>query len=265
MSVRLAVMIAASAAVLSACATSQENPNYKYSTKYKAAVPTSSVQTVPVGYETSSANHAQANTADIHRDFTNEAQSLAANTEIQTGARIIEAPQRQQIPTYTRVNHECLSNDSGLSGAAINCDPIPVLAAKTQPVISQVYRSPTDTEFQTISDEGTPGYQVMQAQVAGQAVDYDYSDNIIGAPTPVAVEIVPPVEATQIMRVPAAPIMSAFGAGQSHIVKTGDTVYSLSRKLCVDLGDIQSLNGIDDSYAISIGQILTLPAPRCQP
>ncbi len=261
MPVRLAVMITASAAVLSACATPQENPNYKYSTKYKASVPAQMARTVPVGYETSSANQAQANSADIHRNFTNEEQSLAANTEIQTGARIIESSQHQQLPTYTRVNHECLSNDPGVSGGAINCDPISVLAAKTQPVISQAYRSPTDTEFQTISDEGTPGYQVMQAQV----VDYDYSDNIIGAPTPVGVEITPPLEATQIMRVPAAPIMSASGAGQSHIVKPGDTVYSLSRKLCVDLGDIQSLNGIDDSYAISIGQILTLPAPRCQP
>jgi LysM repeat protein len=263
MSVRLAVMIAASAVILSACATSQENPNYKYSTKYKAAVPTSSVQTVPVSYETSSANQAQAHTANIHRNFTNEAQSLAANTEIQAGGRIIEASQRQQIPTYTRVNHECLSIDQGMSGGAINCDPIPVLAAKTQPVISQAYRSPTDTEFQTLSDEGTPGYQVMQAQVAGQAVDYDYSENMIPASvvaesTPAAAATVAPIQDMQVLSTPSS-------IGQTHIVKQDDTVYSLSRRLCVDLGDIQSLNGLNDSYAISIGQSLKLPASRCTP
>jgi len=271
MSVRLLFLSAVSTALLCACSTVQENPNYQYSTKYKAAVPSQ--------------------LAAIHQSETVQA---AAPVSYQ-----VSTYETASVPTYTRVNHDCLRQEKnreligagvggtigaiagkkiiggtkgtiigagvggvagyGLGDKSIDCDPIPVTATRSEPVVSQAYQSPTDTQFESLSDEGTPGYQVMQAQ----AVEYDYSQNIVTAPesavaVPTAAATIAPVQDRQILPTPEA-------IGQSHFVRQGDTVYSLSRKLCVDIEDIQSLNGLNSSYAINIGDSLRLPASRCLP
>lgn len=307
---RLTLLSSISIVVLAACATPQENPYYKYSSKYEGAATTtvtqagSVIQTAPVVYETASYETVQA-------------------------------------PSYTRVNHECLKKEknhellgagiggtigaiagkeliggtkgtvlgAGLGGAAgygigdkvVNCDPQPVAVqqastysqqaytttpthsqqvysatpthsqqgyttASTVPssyagsIIAEPYVSPTDTEFNSISDTGTPGYQVLEAQTeavthsqpsyGAQEVSYDYNGNTIEAS---AATIAIPSETR------------AYGSGSygSHLVKEGDTVYSLSRKLCVGINDIQSLNSLDSNFAINIGDSIKLPASNC--
>ena len=310
---RLTVLSSISIVALAACATPQENPYYKYSSKYKGGATTtvtqagSVIQTAPVVYETAS----------------------------------YETP---QVPSYTRVNHDCLRKEknhellgagiggaigaiagkelvggtkgtvlgAGLGGAAgygigdktVNCDPQAVTvrqastynqqsyttasahspeaystsstapthsqqahavtptvqASYAPPVIAEPYVSPTDTEFNNISGTGTPGYQVLQAQTepvtysqsayGAQEVSYDYNANIIEAS---AATIAFPTDTR------------AYGAVNygSHLVKEGDTVYSLSRKLCVGVNDIQSLNNLDTSFAINIGDSIKLPASNC--
>ena len=274
---RLILISALSGAVLSACATPQENPYYKYSSQYKGAPVTVAeagtvFETAPVSYEAVSYETVQS-------------------------------------PTYTRVNHECLKKEknhellggavggtigavvgkeliggtkgtiigAGLGGAAgygigdksVTCDPQPVVTTQTAPIVSQAYVSPTDTGFAPLSDQGTPGYQVLQGQTVemfetpsalpstqtvaipqAQEVDYDYTANTIAV-------------SANNFAVPSETQIIGGGTFGSHIVKQGDTVYSLSRQLCVDLGDIRSLNNLDASYGISIGQTLRLPAPRC--
>jgi len=290
---RLTLLSAISVVALTACATQQENPYYKYSSKYKgtptttvAQAPTS-IQAAPVSYQSASSGEA-------------------------SGA------------TYTRVNHECLRSEknhellgagiggtigaiagkkiiggtkgtligAGLGGAAgygvgdklVNCDPETVVvqqsnsasyqasptavAYQSGPIIAEPYVSPTDSEFVTISETGTPGYQVLQAQTiepyqvpsassagiaaqgGAQAVSYDYTANTIDAS---AATIALPSETH---------IIGAAGYG-SHLVKQGDTVYSLSRKLCVGVGDIQALNGLNADFGINIGDQIQLPASNC--
>ncbi len=51
--------------------------------------------------------------------------------------------------------------------------------------------------------------------------------------------------------------------GMTYRVESGDTVYSLARKLCVSVASIQSANGLDANYAINIGQGLRLPNSQC--
>lgn len=46
-------------------------------------------------------------------------------------------------------------------------------------------------------------------------------------------------------------------------VQPGDTVYSLSRDICVVPSDIQSLNGLNSDFRINIGDTIKLPARRC--
>lgn len=294
---RITVLSSISVVALAACATPQENPYYKYSSKYKGSSSTtvteagSVIQTAPVSYETVS----------------------------------YEAAQQ---PSYTRVNHECLTKEknhellgagiggtigaiagkeliggtkgaaigAGLGGAAgygigdktVNCDPQPlpvqqvtthtqlqsyspaptVTASYAAPVIAEPYVSPTDAQFDTISETGTPGYQVLQAQTAGdyeapaatmsapyssngaQEVSYNYADNTISA-------------SADTIAIPSTSRVLSAGNYAQHIVQEGDTVYSLSRKLCVGISEIQSINGLDASYGINIGDALRLPNANC--
>jgi len=285
---RLTVLSSLSVIALVACATPQENPYYKYSSKYEGSQSTTVAQ---------------------------------APAPIQTAPVTYEAPSYQtvQSASYTRVNHECLKKEknhellgagiggtigaiagkkliggtkgtvigAGLGGAAgygigdknVNCDPQPVpvqqVTTQTQqtysaaptveasyaaPVIAEPYVSPTDTEFNDISDTGTPGYQVLQAQSVelyeapaatdAQEVSYDYAANTVEA-------------SVATTGIPSETRILAGGNYGSHIIQQGDTVYSLSRKLCVGIADIQSLNNLDASYGINIGDSLQLPASNC--
>ena len=276
---RLKLTFGLSAAVLTACATPQENPYYEYSSQYKGA-PTTMVAQVPAVLETALVSYEAISSES------------ASYQSVATG-------------TYTRVNHECLKKEknhellgsaiggtigaiagekliggtegvvigAGLGGAAgygigdkaVNCDPQPISTVQSAPVVSAAYVSPTDEEFRVISDTGTPGYQVMSSQTveayntpattsthftAPQEVTYDYSANTITASA-----------ATQSLTSENR-ILSAQSY-QSHVVGEGDTVYSLSRGLCVGVVDIQSLNGLDANYGIRIGESIKLPSSNC--
>jgi len=314
---RITVLSSISIVALAACATQQENPNYKYSSKYRGGATStvtqagSVIQTAPVSYETVSY-------------------------------------QAAQTPSYTQAHHECLRKEqnrellgaglggtigaiagkeliggtkgtvigAGLGGAAgygigdklVNCDPQPTpvqqYSAQPQqsyavapatapvqqvysaaptvtasyeapaipeyqaPVTVESYVSPTDSEFNSISETGTPGYQVLQAQtvqayeapvvsqsihgqaIGAQPVSYDYTANTISA-------------SADTFAMPQETRVFAGSSYGSHVVEQGDTVYSLSRKLCVGIADIQSINNLDASYGINIGDTLSLPASNC--
>jgi len=346
MPAKLWLTLGASLSLLAACATHQENPNYAYSTKYKAATPTttyasaatSTVQAAPVNYLGATTTYASAS-------------SSASGT-------------------YSRVDQECLRREknheligaavggslgawagkeliggttgavvgAGLGGATgygigdktVNCDPQTFIREGYQAPVNSVqqasaptytstvssptsyqvpathtyasndqsrvvyqsphieYQAPTDTQFQAISDEGTPGFQVLQSQVISQPVptavaeaprivetsrileapqvisstappatvsgarqvNYDYSDNVVSASAFKA----PEFSETRI---------SGNSAYSSHLVRGGDTVYSLARRNCVSVTDIQSINGLNSNFGIKIGDSLKLPASRC--
>jgi len=144
----------------------------------------------------------------------------------------------------------------------------PAIPEYQAPVTAESYVSPTDSEFNSISETGTPGYQVLQAQtvqayeapvvsqsihgqaIGAQPVSYDYTANTISA-------------SADTFAMPQETRVFAGSSYGSHVVKQGDTVYSLSRKLCVGIADIQSINNLDASYGINIGDTLSLPASNC--
>ena len=135
--------------------------------------------------------------------------------------------------------------------------------------------APTDSYYQGSEAQGTPGYQALQVQTyetplvsepvaqpvytaeshassgvssGAQSVSYDYSENLVQANASTA---------------PVASETYVLGSSAVHAVVQGDTVYSLSRKLCVGVNDIQNLNGLGHNYSIKIGDSLSLPASRC--
>lgn len=298
---RIAVLSSISLVALVACATPQENPYYKYSSKYKGS-PTTSVaqaptiiQSAPVSYE--STHHQETRQASYVLE-NHECLKKEQNYEL-VGAGIggtIGAIAGKELIGGTKG----AVIGAGLGGAAgygvgdkvVNCDPQPMpvqqITAPSSPtytaspavtasyeapaastVTSQPNASPTDTEFSSISEIGTPGYQVLQAQSAdtygvsvdtdstaltaisgAQQVSYDYGANTIQA----SAASIPQSYDTRVIG------GDGFGA---YIVKQGDTVYSLSRKLCTGITEIQSLNNLDASYGINIGESLQLPSSRC--
>ena len=76
--------------------------------------------------------------------------------------------------------------------------------------------------------------------------------------TPVPVETQRPV-ASQVASTRAVSTQAAFTQPATHVVKNGDTVYSIARRYKVDMAVLVSLNAISASYRISPGQRLLLP------
>jgi len=160
------------------------------------------------------------------------------------------------------------------------------LYAEPAPVASTTYASaPTDSAFASQEVTGTPGFMALQAQqqsvavaqaapalpqaqivtsapvyAAGTPVAYDYSRNIISADAVTTGQQLP--EDVRVLQ--GGTFQSgSFGSAQSYTVQPGDTVYNLSKRTCVGVNIIQSMNGLNADYGINIGQTIRLPASVC--
>jgi len=161
----------------------------------------------------------------------------------------------------------------------------------TQTLTSDGYQAPTDSAYGETF--GTPGYHALQANgeldettVASTAV----SAPITSAPAPtIAPSPVPaPVPYTYSTPIPApapaptqipAPTYPQYAYPQTstpaptpqyaqagvttHQVVEGDTVYSLSKRLCVEVEDIRRLNSLNSEFYIRLDDYIKLPASRC--
>lgn len=246
--------------LLASCATAQENPNYQHSTKY---------------------GQGQTQVAD---NVYSQPQAPMSQAQSTTQANY---PATQAIDA-PHSNAGYIGNE----GVMIRADHPAAQAA-----------SPTERAYNSGQMQGTPGYEMMRAQgnaeqqvqpqthpsypaprapvyeaapapaytpyappaaptpLAPRQVEYDYGENLRAD------------ENTQFQ--PTAPTYNYagdqtrtgtaanIGTGLSYVVKEGDTIYSLSRRLCAPMGDITTVNGIGGDYAIAIGQTLSLPNSRC--
>lgn len=183
-------------------------------------------------------------------------------------------------------------------GAVMVADSTPPATQTEQaPIVSasnsQSASSPTEEAYNADSMIGTPGYAILLAEEAehnaAQApvqpapiqsfppqtppralrngpreVTYDYAQNVIidgaPAPSPAPVSVQNPVQ-SDAPQIASTPIM--VPTTRTYVVKPGDTVYSLSRRLCAPITDVMAPNGIGSDFSIEIGQTLTLPASRC--
>lgn len=100
---------------------------------------------------------------------------------------------------------------------------------------------------------GTPGYG---AYIPETVEDYDYSQNVVSTNNPSAADA-EPVETRAIQN------SQATQPSANYVVGTGDTVYNISRRLCVDVEEVQKPNNLGGDFAIKIGQPIYLPQSRC--
>ncbi|WP_409433432.1 LysM peptidoglycan-binding domain-containing protein [Litorimonas sp. RW-G-Af-16] len=323
MSKTVLIATAALALTLSACATSQENPNYQYSSKYKGDSPSKSYASYsqPTATTTYASNQGAITSTTNHACLNKE-----TNRELLGGAigGAVGAVAGKKVIGGTKgtVVGAVLGGAAGygIGDKSIDCDPIqtqnvaapitygsnayssePVTySGETTTIASAPVTAPTDSYYgETV---GTPGYEAIQGGVpyeapapvaspnsapvaiadaqgsresdqvavqtisgpivmatapAAQSVDYDYSQNIIDANSPVAI----PQDVETRTYTPSG--AQGLNVSQGYVVKQGDTVYSLARQLCVGVTEVQSANGLSSNFGIQIGQRLDLPTSRC--
>lgn len=164
----------------------------------------------------------------------------------------------------------------GIGDKSINCDPIQVLIPQQSATVSPAYyptqtipqpqmvhtasnviSAPTDAAMpSTISSAyGTPGYQAMLNAQANDMNALTPSHSPVSAPTVIDARS----DTTgQYGSFNSSTIMS----GQHHIIE-GDTVYSLSRKLCTSIDEIKKMNSLSTDFKIKLGDTINLPASKC--
>lgn len=160
MSAKLWLSLGVSITLLAACATQQENPNYAYSTKYKAGSPTSSIQTSPASYQSgATTTYASSSTASEAYSRTDQ-DCLRRETNYQLlgaglgGAAGAFAGNELIGGTAGTVAGAGLGGalGYGVGNFAVNCDP--------QTVSQQV--APTRTAYQS----STPSYSTSQPTIS---------------------------------------------------------------------------------------------------
>jgi len=202
MSTRLILTLCASAAILSACATRQENPIYKYSTQYKSSNPygttTSPPDIAPVVYENtqtdanvsyaSTATHNQAYTVPASTEQTRIVNKCTMSAGIETchpveipvsaiqtapaqtaqNGYLINASSVQNHGQLTQVDSDCLQG-----GAVVPCYPteIPIT---TQATVSQPYYAEPEI---IMANTGT-----ASTSIATAPTDSNYGGILNGTP-----------------------------------------------------------------------------------
>lgn len=291
------ILLIGSAFLVASCATAQENPNYQYSSKYGTTQVANNAGALPqgVGQQSTTGNvysaNAQTNVTHTHAgDGVTHAHPMEAGHSLTQGHAI----QSSQMNTGYVTQSDQTRNTGyvGNEGTMIQA---------AHPIENNA--SPTEGAYDASRMQGTPGYEMMRAQQNNAAPAYPTAPAPLhpNAPAPDYTPYVPPVTAQQTAPAPFAAgprpipydysqnmvandtaptrqtvpnynqsydrgqagIAANIGTGQSYVVRQGDTVYGLSRRLCAPIPEITSPNGIDGSYKISIGQTLTLPNSRC--
>lgn len=282
MSARL--LLLGTSILLASCATAQENPNYQHSTKYGPAQTQVADNTAIVQDMSQPTPGAVYNDGPQHID----AQTYSAGT-----ATAVTHTHVMGSDHDLTANHTIESNQVGYPTRA------PILASNPQ----LQNTSPTEQAYDANRMQGTPGYEMMRAQQAAddthpsypparppvyeaapapsytpyapqtasqppasqpngaRQVDYDYGENLRTSENAKNLTAAPTFDQMQGRN--RAGTSANIGTGQSYTVRQGDTVYSLSRRLCAPIGDITTANGIGGDYAIAIGQTLNLPNSRC--
>ena len=193
-------------ALLAACATAQENPNYKYSSRYQAPAPAQPVQQAVF----------EAPTAVVEEVPVYRAAEPVSETE-----EAFDASTMDGTPGYQIFVAE--SEQAALA---------PAPAAPTLPPLS-----------------GEPVEVETQRPRGATRIEYDYSQNVIIADAQTQ------IEPTEVRR--------RGSALATHTVQPGDTVYNISRRLCVGVADVVAAGSVGEGYAIRIGDVINVPESRC--
>lgn len=258
-------LLICAALLTAACSTVQENPNYQFSSKYEANGPV----TGQTSGNTSAVGEASTQFAQVGSNIS-ETQTAPTRLPVPTSRALITAAQSDD--TYVSPTERAYDTDRmvGTPGYEAMQAQGPAVAPTPAPQRLVPYSaSPQIAAPQTVAPQ--------PYVPAPRPITYDYAQNLTGreidapshasapAPlsTPAPVRIDPLPAAPTRAPAPAAPRSVNATTQQGYVVRSGDTIYSLSRRLCAPISDIVRVNGVGNDFAISIGQTLILPQSRC--
>lgn len=160
----------------------------------------------------------------------------------------------------------------GIGDKTINCDPIPATTSNAayQSVPTTYQNDPTYDATPTSCPSGTISQPNGTCLIRESSASYQTSSlNTVQTSAyqqrgtlPRASNVVKAYAMTTSSPQTMPQITRNYGAS-TYQVESGDTVYSLARRRCVSVEDIQGSNGLDRNYGIQIGQTLQLPANQC--
>jgi len=286
--------------VLAGCSTTALNPNYQQTTKYKGSNPYAP-QEVPLGYsdaavvqqagyqtqEAAPVKYIQQANHDLNYL---ECVSKESNRKIlgTTAGGIVGAIAGRSIAG----DNKTLGTAAGaaLGGAAgygiadktIACERAPVVVRQIAPPYQAVPQAiPQTAAFEaaaptngiqentaSVGENGTPGYYAVNGiappapvlQIAPQQVMEQLSPQLAQVQPLRPKQIQPATKSflgTKTYTVPVSAMTTR------HIVKPGDTLYSLARASCSTVAEIQGLNTINAKFYIRAGDEISLPSGRC--
>lgn len=285
------------------CATQAQNPIYAQTTKYKGSNPYAvqsgtQAQIRQAGYQTQpAAPISYAGGTDAAYDACLSKESNRKLMGAAAGAALGGIVGRKiggKKKTLGTVAGATLGGAAGygIADKTIRCDQTP--APSPAPVQTTTnYSAPTSRQIpqnvtyspaanpmtspapstapipentQSFGDAGTPGYYAVNGMTAPApstetAPQYASGNPITStgiAPAPVPIQAPAPVPSAY------EPARQAIPAGTvRHTLIPGDTLYSLARKSCTTVSELQRLNHVDDSFYIRAGDDFLLPAGQC--
>jgi len=180
----------------------------------------------------------------------------------------VPAPVTYQSSTMPAQYHHTTSNST--HSAPVVHDS----AATEQMVNAEATPAPAPTDSAYGDTFGTPGYHAM---IANGELDETQTASISvpevpATPAPFTPQPAPSYpqssqlsypQTTAPAPAPRYPGQQYSGAVSTHKVVEGDTVYNLSRRLCVDVEDIRRLNNLNAAFYIRLDDHIKLPASRC--
>ncbi|MDA8708525.1 LysM peptidoglycan-binding domain-containing protein [Hellea sp.] len=252
------------ALAMTACSTTQVPVPYKNAAPYtnKAATQTSA------SYQTRT--YSQAPQYGATPASFNAVSCPAGTTSQPNGTCLLsEGPAVQQAITQPETYTQPASYQTQTYGQASQYDATPASFSGVS-CPSGTTAQPNGTcllgEAPVAAQAGTYTQQASTYDAAQAAIERQYVTaprTVNAAATPIFQSNVRSASAAITEPTHYQPEITRHQGASLYLVKPGDTVYSLARRHCVSVSDIQGTNSLDQSYGIKIGQQLQLPPNHC--
>ena len=286
-------LVATSMLAVVGCSTTQQNPIYQQTTKYKGSNPYADQAVVqqaryqtqapaPVRYAPQQANYnavsQQAYQDCISRESNRKLLGTAAGGIV---GGLVGRKVAGDNKTLGTIGGAAIGGAAGygIADKTIRCDraPAPMVRqtaptyqaqpqAQTQAVTYQAPAAPVtqasgsgiQENTESFGSSGTPGYYAVNGFEAPTTSASQYSQNTqiqTLNPQQVVPEPMPVPTGFQSLPTQAGTIR--------HRVITGDTLYSLARTTCSSVAEIQQMNTINSEFYIRVGDDIMVPSGRC--
>lgn len=226
-------------ALMSGCATPQENPHYRYSSKMGQQSQPSNVQYASTPYQQPAA---------------------ATQRQVQTQYPDPVAFEDIGAPSYEPSYELAGGPDmSPTQDADWDMDMVETGGQNAGNFGERIYQQ---AELQTpqpvqIAPQPQPQFQApAQPQTQPQTTPLD-------GPAQQTVTVSGPIHMAGDDYAPQMLTQRATVIGTQYVVQEGDNVYRLSKTVCATPEDIQSMNNLNAAFNIRAGEIIQLPASRC--